>query len=30
MCLRDADKAEPERFARIPTGFKVLDVRDHA
>ena len=30
MCLRDADKVEPERFARIPTGFKVPDVRGHA
>ncbi len=30
MCLRDADKAEPERYVRIPTGFKVPDVRGHA
>ena len=30
MWLCDADKAEPERFARIPTGFKVPDVRGHA
>ena len=30
MCLRDADKAEAECFARISTGFKVPDVRGHA